>query len=180
MTGLTFAANCGHLDIVKYLVENGANIDAKAPFNDDTPLFRACVEGHPLIVDYLASCNANVNAMTTHSLEFSDTKSPAAFEAIGHKHAECVEILAYYGANLYLGPKNSSGRVISVIEYCKLEDNYGIVEIEHGLKKRYQMIKEHLKKWIDDDQIGLISDILSQYLNFLSDEYLDSIHDYLQ
>ena len=46
---LTVAAYCGHLKVVKYLVEKGADIHS----GDDRPLENAARNGHLEIVNYL-------------------------------------------------------------------------------------------------------------------------------
>ena len=55
---LRCAADNGHLDVVKYLVEHGADIHAK----DDFALFCAVDSGHTDIVKYLAKHGADVHA----------------------------------------------------------------------------------------------------------------------
>ena len=50
----------GHLEIVKYLVENGANINEKNK-DGDTPLICASINGHLEIVKYLCQNGDNVN-----------------------------------------------------------------------------------------------------------------------
>ncbi|EQC35666.1 hypothetical protein SDRG_06948 [Saprolegnia diclina VS20] len=73
-TPLFYAADCGNLPLVKWMVSNGADIDTdysgKAhmakPADDRcydiafTPLQAACVKGHVEIVDFLVECNADL------------------------------------------------------------------------------------------------------------------------
>ncbi|KDO24438.1 hypothetical protein SPRG_09828 [Saprolegnia parasitica CBS 223.65] len=73
-TPLFYAADCGNLPLVKWMVSNGADIDTdysgKAhmtkPADDRcydiafTPLQAACVKGHVDIVDFLVECNADL------------------------------------------------------------------------------------------------------------------------
>lgn len=53
-TALHHACHCGQLDVVKLLVENGAEIDAQA-INGGTPLMRAVESSREAIVSYLIS-----------------------------------------------------------------------------------------------------------------------------
>ena len=49
------ACTRGNLDIIKYLVEHGANIDAK----DGDAIIRASINNYLDIVKYLVSCGCN-------------------------------------------------------------------------------------------------------------------------
>ena len=60
-TPLNFASINGHLEIVKYLVENGADIHFNK-FND-TPLRSTSVNGHLEIVKYLIMNGVKINCM---------------------------------------------------------------------------------------------------------------------
>jgi len=55
---LRWAAESGHLEVVKYLVENGANIHAK----DNWALCWAARNGHLKIVKYLVENGADIHA----------------------------------------------------------------------------------------------------------------------
>ena len=58
-TPLMEAAQEGHIDIVKYLINKGANIHAVTN-TMDTALTYACANGHTNIAELLISCGANV------------------------------------------------------------------------------------------------------------------------
>ena len=51
------AAAAGHLDVVSYLLEKGANVNATTKTNS-TPLRAACFDGHFEIVKYLVEHNS--------------------------------------------------------------------------------------------------------------------------
>ena len=53
-TPLQHACHCGQLDVVKLLLDNGADIDAQA-FNGGTPLMRAIESSKQAVVSYLIS-----------------------------------------------------------------------------------------------------------------------------
>lgn len=55
------------LDIVKLLVNNGANIDMPAGFNHNTPLHLACSHNNYDIARFLISRGANINAININS-----------------------------------------------------------------------------------------------------------------
>lgn len=60
-TPLAYAAERGCLDLVKKLVEEGAEVDATDDYPHWTPLLRAAEQRHAAVVRYLLSRGANVN-----------------------------------------------------------------------------------------------------------------------
>ena len=85
-TGLVIASLANSVSIVKYFVENGANVEFKCKFGNDTALMHAANRGSIDVVKYLLNeANADKNTTTTHSEMYSDTTSPVAFEALVHK-----------------------------------------------------------------------------------------------
>jgi len=58
-TPLYIAAQKGHLDVVKTLIEHGARVDA-ATTDGATPLYIACQNGQIEVVKYLIEKGANV------------------------------------------------------------------------------------------------------------------------
>ncbi|MDX1914666.1 MAG: ankyrin repeat domain-containing protein [Methylophilus sp.] len=60
-SALQMAATRGHLDIVKYLVEHGADMDYAHPLTKMTPFHLAAFDGYEDIVKYLASKGADIN-----------------------------------------------------------------------------------------------------------------------
>ncbi len=58
-TPLMEAAQEGNMDIVKFLIEKGANIHAETS-TYDTALTYACANGHTIIADILLQCGAEL------------------------------------------------------------------------------------------------------------------------
>ena len=58
-TPLMEASQEGHVAIVKFLIERGANIHAETN-TGDTALTYACANGHTVIADILLQCGAEL------------------------------------------------------------------------------------------------------------------------
>eukprot|EP00435_Cladocopium_sp_Y103_P029626 s3420_g7.t1 len=58
---LAYAASEGHPDVVRYLLEAGAEKDCRS-YENDTPLLEAVIESHYKVVDILLEAEADVNA----------------------------------------------------------------------------------------------------------------------
>ncbi len=84
--GLIFASEIGHLPVVKYLVENNADIHSR----DDCALRWASEGGHFPLVKYLVEHNANIHAQNDYALLWSSVAS----------HFDVVEYLVKKGANV--------------------------------------------------------------------------------
>jgi len=59
-TPMFFSARYGHLKVVEYLIDHGANVNAKNSFNE-TPLHYSALNGHLKITEYLVYCGAYRN-----------------------------------------------------------------------------------------------------------------------
>lgn len=86
---LVWAAVMGHLDVVKYLVERGANIEARDDYGQ-TALFAAAKRGHADVVQYLLSKGAKA--------EVAVFGSNAVIYSLFHP--EIVEMLAKAGGDV--------------------------------------------------------------------------------
>ena len=61
MTPIYVACQNGHIEVVKYLVEHGANINKGNNNNNATPLDIACEKGHEKVVKYLVEHGAYIH-----------------------------------------------------------------------------------------------------------------------
>jgi hypothetical protein len=101
-TCLCWAAYNGHykasLSMVKFLIENGANIEGKSS-TDTTPIMFASIKGHITIVKYLHENGANI-----HKINFSNDN---AFSIAAWKgHLEIVKYLYEKNVNFHLIDSN--------------------------------------------------------------------------
>ena len=97
---LHLAAQLGHLEICKILVNNGADVDGVVlEDNEKTPLALACEEGNRSVVQYLLSRNASLYGKTT---SYDDTP---LYSALDRQDAEIVQLLLENGvdANHFCG-----------------------------------------------------------------------------
>ncbi|CZR64705.1 uncharacterized protein PAC_14604 [Phialocephala subalpina] len=90
-TALAAAADNGHPDVVRYLLERGANLHARDPMMD-TPLALAVAQGHIEVVEVLLRAGANPNLK---ALDGTTT----AIIAASNGHASIVERLLFHGAD---------------------------------------------------------------------------------
>jgi ankyrin repeat protein len=91
-TLLNRAASSGALDIVKYLVKNGADKNDPSELKH-TPLFSAALKGHLEIVEYLIQAKADLNQPDENGLT-------PIHSAANKGHVEVVQALIKAGAKL--------------------------------------------------------------------------------
>merc|ERR1712100_873013 len=99
MTALMIASGEGHLNIVKYLVEKGADVHACNNSNL-TALMIASGEGYLEVVKYLVEKGADVHAR-------SNTNLTALMIASGEGHLEVVKYLVEKGADVHARSNNN-------------------------------------------------------------------------
>ena len=93
-TPLHSAAFYGHIDVVRQLLEQGENIEARRSDNGSTPFHIAARRGHTEVVGLLLEMGANIEAMTTpHGQTPLDS---AALKG----HTDVVGLLLERGANI--------------------------------------------------------------------------------
>ena len=99
-TILYTATESGNTEIVKLLLENGADVDAVVDYGqqDGTPLIKASFDGHAKIAEILLEAGADIEATNDNMFEFEPGPT-ALFYATSNGHADVVRILLNYGAN---------------------------------------------------------------------------------
>ncbi|KAG7405660.1 Ankyrin repeat domain-containing protein 50 [Fusarium oxysporum f. sp. rapae] len=103
---VAIAARYGHTDIVKYLLEQGLDIEAEGQFGP--PLRSACLMNHKSTVEELLQRGANVNT--------EERKGNALYVAAVKGHADIVRILLEEGADVHQ-KKESSGTALQAAAY---------------------------------------------------------------
>ncbi|MCZ7647444.1 MAG: ankyrin repeat domain-containing protein [Planctomycetota bacterium] len=88
-TWLHVAASFGKLEIVKYLISCGMNINAYGGTAGGSALHRAASDGHIDVVEYLIACGA--------TLDVSEPERNPLFGAIHNGHTEIAKLLIESG-----------------------------------------------------------------------------------
>ena len=140
-TALTVAAQLGHFEIVKMLIEAGANIN-KLSVDGDGPLYKAIEQGHTEIAHYLVENKAKM----VLSAKYRD-KSPL-FLVIKTQNVEMLQKFKKFDVDLTT--KTSAG--LSPLQYAA---NLGLTTIMIYLIKRMPNLDQ-------EDDVGFT--IFSRYL----------------
>ena len=92
-TALHYAAQQGHLQVLKYLLQKGALIDAENPTNGETPLMVASQGGHLTCIQALLAAGATLHPR--------DQNGKTALDHAAHKmHMQAVDLLLSHGRTL--------------------------------------------------------------------------------
>ncbi len=128
-TALAYACKYNHLDIVKFLIENGAKINETVN-TGSTPLAVALLSGYFDIADYLIKHNADINKTDIMGM------SPLMW-AVKDGNLKIIQYLIEHGANI--NAVNSNGR--SVIEIATSQEVINFLKSK-GSKTSLELIKE--------------------------------------
>ena len=127
---LWYAAQYGHTETVKLLLEHGADVHAE----EDKALYTAAIEGHVAIVKLLLEHGANIHIGNDAVLNW----------AVVLRRPELVKLLLEHGANLHAGNDETLRHAVrkGYTEIVKLLLEYGAnVHIEDEYALRYAIIK---------------------------------------
>ncbi|WP_410983086.1 ankyrin repeat domain-containing protein [Bacillus cereus] len=127
-TWLHVAAKKGHLEIVKYLIEKGIDIDARGGTFDASVLNVAAGAGQLEIVKYLIEVGAE--------LDVSLAKGNPLFGAVYGGHKAVVEFLVEKGLNISIRYTGESIKNMDAYEYA----------IEFGQREIAEYLKGKLEK----------------------------------
>ncbi len=97
---LMVATRNGHLNIVKFLVNTGANIEESDNY-DQTSLSHAAYAGNLSVVEFLVAGGANIEVQ-------NDAKFTPLLEASCAKHIEVVKFLIDKGADVSVKDKDGN------------------------------------------------------------------------
>lgn len=112
-TWLHVAASEGRLDVVKYLVELGVNINLRGGIFEGSPIKEAVSEGHIEIVKYLLSCGAE--------LDVSEPQRNPLFGAITDGYVEIAKLLIDSGIDIHVQYENNRDALAYAIERGQTE-----------------------------------------------------------
>ena len=125
---LRSACREGHLKVVKYLVEHGANIRET---NDEYALVVAAEEGHLAVVQYLVEQGAHIQGQYNEALR----------SACRYGHLAVVQYLVEQGADIQVNDDEedplvsaAAGGHLAIIQYLKEQGADIHMDMEHALK----------------------------------------------
>ncbi|SNZ14022.1 Ankyrin repeat [Terribacillus aidingensis] len=124
-TWLHIAAKKGQLEIVKYLVSKGIDINAKGGTFDASALNLAAGAGHLEIVKYLIENGAE--------LDVSLAKRNPLFGAINGGHKETAEYLIEKGIDISIRYSGENIKNMDAYEYAR---QFGQTEIADYIKRK--------------------------------------------
>lgn len=137
-TPLLAAAKNGHLEVVKYLVEHGADIDKSDNNRRKTPLLAAAFEGHFEIVKYLVDKGANVNVQAINGwTPLHDAAWVANFEI--------VKYLVDHGADLHLRNEHNETALQTALRGKQNQDVIRQRQHRNIAPEDYQKVIDYIK-----------------------------------
>jgi len=151
-TWLHVAASRGELDIVKKLIELGANVNVLGGVYGGGALNEAASAGHIDIVRYLLSCRAD--------MDVSEPERNPLFGAISSGHADIAELLIESGIDTNVTYSGESMREVDVLTIAKEQGQKEIVKLlesqrgfskdvtttNHNKQDRHVEILNHITK----------------------------------
>ena len=123
-TALSRAAFQGHLELVNYLIDKGADVNMITNV-DMPPLFAACIMGHEKCVESLI-----VKGHASY-IQTEEDSSPLIL-AVQNGNIEVVQYLLSLEPKLDINKKDNEGK--SALHYASLQNIFSLVEllVDHG------------------------------------------------
>ena len=82
---MVIAYNQRHYNVVKYLIDNGADVNQKIGVNQDTLLIRACKYNNVDMIKYLVSHGAEINVKDIYGntpIDLAKRRSPEGLKIL--------------------------------------------------------------------------------------------------
>jgi ankyrin repeat protein len=134
ITALAYAASNDHLEIVRVLLEKGADPDIACPFGQ-TPLLRASYFGHLRIVEALLSAtrlpNAKTKAGWTAVYTALQQKNPEVAEYLVRKGVDCESKSDFGIAPIHLAAENGQVGIMSTLLSVGADANMRTERFKH-------------------------------------------------
>ena len=166
------AARQRHLDIVRCLVESGADVNARNHF-EATPLYVACNHGHLSIVSYLIDKGAFID------LQCKDG-STALHGAVEKGHLEIVHDLLALGASQSLANNRGLTPLLHACDLCSTEIVEHIIDRPECTKEQRIDALELLGATIANDKYRDIKKAYSYMKRGMEMRYEDPVHPLLK
>lgn len=112
-TWLHVAAKRGKLNIVKYLIESGMDVNRSGGISDSFAINQAITWGHIDVVKYLLSCGAK--------MDVSDPVRNPLFDAITDGHVEIAKLLIDSGIDIHVKYENNRDALAYAVERGQTE-----------------------------------------------------------
>lgn len=135
------ARETGNLDVIKYLVERGSDINAEDN-NSDSPLILATWRGYETVVNYLIDKNADIpvsGAKATILFEYTlNKKLVKLYETILIKGGDAEKLIDNGTTAIHIGAKGGSKQIVDDLIKRKFnvnaEDTYGMTPLHYAAK----------------------------------------------
>jgi len=145
-TALGYACKYGHLEIVKFLVEKGADINQKNDFGK-TPLMYASARGHLEIVELLLKNKADINKKNSKDMT-------ALMYASLHEYPKIVKLLIEKGASINNKDNNKFNAFMLANKNTHSSNKADLILIQKSLKGRENLLKKNFKELLEASKNG--------------------------
>lgn len=157
-TWLHVAASEGKLEIIKHLVDFGADINRRGGVYDGSAINEAASEGHIEIVKYLLSCGAEMDA--------SEPERNPLFGAIANGYVDIAKLLIESGIDTCVKYNGESMKNMDALTYAREQ---GQTEIANLLEAMSESITIEVNNNDEPNQHGEIMEHVAKYFGLASD-----------